>query len=515
VLWEGNGLTSPSSVADVLVLGNDGIARTLASSLQPGATFTTGSYANWVDVDALDDSRTVVVMATSGQVLTWFDGTHLHADGTPYVALQHPNVVDTSALAFEGYPVDPVAYLGGVSSPTLVAYEQGPSAVTMVGLDTSGIESWRTPLADGDQIASPGPYALDLTGDGFPDVLTGVWNINGLESLALFDGTTGTIVRSTPVATITPGGDALTTGSLVDVNGDGVPDLVNPAHDFGDVAVDLSVDPMRTIWTIAPATSAPVNGTIAAAAVDGQGTSLLRSNGNSGFGYYARYSTAGAVIATQDEQVLYNDRNAAALVLRSPGATVYDMISAGVANAGLSRVRRVAGDTLATVWSVYLAGGAVSPTQPAQAFALHDPVAVDVDGDGADEIVLGSDDGWLYALRSADGSAAFTLDLGAPVTHVIAADVDLDPQVELVASLGDGRLVAIDGAGKYQAIRDASGEGGASPCAGDGGADDYTPSHGACTCGTAIGSSSGGADALVLGLAGFTVALRRRARRPA
>jgi hypothetical protein len=403
----------------------------------------------------------------------------------------------------------------------------------MVGLDTAGVESWRTPLAAGTSFNVPGPYAQDLTGDGVPDVVAPLFNVNSLESFAIFDGKTGAIVRSTPLQTMFPTGDQTATGSLVDVSGDGVPDLVLPVHSVGPVAIDLTKTPMAAIWTIDGSSPQATGGTIAAAPVDAQSTGLLRFNGNFGVGEYAHYSIAGKVLAHQDQGLALldgTDTNGVAFVARTPGAKVYDMVSAGTSGVGLSRVRRLAGDTIATVWTVYAAGGKVTPTPPTTVFALHDPIAVDVDGDGADEVVFGGDDGWLYALHASDGSAAFALDLGAPVMHVVAADVDLDPAVELEVSLGDGRLVAIDGDGKYTAVVDSPGDAGV-----DGGSDGgmgpscVTPgtSNGAaatgpgCAChaagagGEARGAGSGDDDAkaALFTLAALTAigAARRRA----
>src|SRR5262249_42168491 len=157
-------------------------------------------------------------------------------------------------------------------------------------------ESWRTPLAAGSRVMSPGSYAQDLTGDGKPDVVTPIFNINSLESFAVFDGTTGAIVRSTPLQTIASGGDQTTTGSLVAVSGDGVADLVTPLHSIGQVAIDLTASPMRTLWTIPLDSQAlTANGTIAAAHVDPSGLSLLRFNGDIAYGPYARYTLSGDV----------------------------------------------------------------------------------------------------------------------------------------------------------------------------------------------------------------------------
>lgn len=518
-LWTGGALTAPSSRNDLLIFGDDGMARTLSSSLAQGAAFASGSYANWLGVYGLDANRSVIGMATSNRDLLWLDGTRLGSDGAPVRIAHVPNVVDTSTLARNGWPTDPLTYVAG-PAPMLVAYEQRDTGVTLIGLDTAGIESWRTPLAAGAIVFPPIVYTAGLAGNGTQDVIAHVRDVNSLESIAIFDASTGTIVRSTPLQTIVPGGDNSTVGSLVDVNGDGKPDLVTTVHSLGAVAIDLSADPMRAIWSVTRTDW--LSGTVASAAVSGTSPSLLRSGGNSGFGPYLRLSLDGTVVASRDEGTLHADgvdTNAAALIHRSPGATDVDMISAGSAAPLLSRVRRIAGDTLDTVWTVYVADGHVSSSPPADAFALHDPITFDADGDGRDDVAVGSDDGWIYGLRGMDGSLLFATDLGAPVAHLIAADVDLDPALELIASLADGRLVALDEPGRYAAVggRPASnGDGGSS--GNDGGCVSSRgtapePVHTGCACQTGgRGSGEHGLATIVAGSLGIVLRVGRRKR---
>jgi hypothetical protein len=526
-LWWGDGLTSASSKADVLAYRTDGVALALDGALQTHASFATGSYAGWITVDGLDTTRTAIAMTTSDGKALSLDGTHLHADGTPYVMASMPGAVDTSALAVTGWPVDPITYLQG-AAPTLVGYQQGESAITMVGMDTTGVEVWRTTLAAGTSIYPPGPYALDLTGDGNADLVVPLVDVHALESLAVFDGTTGALVTSTPLDTIASGGDVTTTGSLVDVNGDGVLELVVPVPTVGIVAIELAASPMRALWTGPTGATLPsYGGTVAAANLDTQGLGLVRSNGNAGAGPYMRVSLGGAVVATQSAGLTLadQDRNAVAFVSRTAGAGVYDVVSAGTSGAGLARVQRLAGDTLQPMWTMYVSGGTVGPTPPAAGVSLHDPVVVDVDGDGTEEVVLGSDDGWLYALHAADGSLLFHVDLGAPVWHVVAADVDRDPALELVASLGDGRLVVLDDAGKYTAVKDpspdAGSEGGAPPpdggspagppCNVDAGAGDGAH-HDGCACMAGTTSNDGGGATIVATTVVLATVRRKRRR---
>jgi hypothetical protein len=313
-------------------------------------------------------------------------------------------------------------------------------------------------------------------------------------------------------------------GSLVDVNGDGKPDLVTTVHSLGAVAIDLSSDPMRAIWS--DTRTDWLSGTISGATVSGT-PSLLRSGGNNGFGSYLRLSLDGTVLASGDEGTLHADGadiNAAALIRRGPGANDVDMVSAGSAAPLLSRVRRIAGDTLDTVWTVYVAQGQVSSSPPAGGFALHEPIAFDANGDGQDDVIVGSDDGWIYGLRGSDGSLLFATDVGVPVTHAIAADVDLDPALEIVASLGDGRLVALDEPGHYSAVRGTLPSNGDGGDAGDDGDDagcvstgtNPEPVHSSCACQSgARGGGEQGLDAVLIGIGvAALVASRRKRMRP-
>ena len=182
-------------------------------------------------------------------------------------------------------------------------------------------------------------------------------------------------------------------------------------------------------------------------------------NGNNGFGPYERYAIDGGVLASVSQGFATPnafDENSVALVQRGE-AGAFDLVSAGTGGSGISRVRKMAGDTLSTIWTEYASGGALSTTAPSQGYALHSPIEVDVDGDGVEDVVFGSDDGYLYAVKSTDGSLVFSVNLSTPVDYVIAANVDQDPALELVAGLADGRLLALDeqlrGRGRRQPAR--------------------------------------------------------------
>lgn len=77
--------------------------------------------------------------------------------------------------------------------------------------------------------------------------------------------------------------------------------------------------------------------------------------------------------------------------------------------------------------------------------SLSVPAVGDIDGDGFDEIVYGSPDGYLYALNAEDGTLAWSHYFGYAVGNPIPADVDDDGYIEIVVGVADGYLYAIDG----------------------------------------------------------------------
>lgn len=107
------------------------------------------------------------------------------------------------------------------------------------------------------------------------------------------------------------------------------------------------------------------------------------------------------------------------------------------------RLRVLDGMTGTPHLDVTLAGGKVG--EPGRGGpTLGDLVAVDLDDDGTDEIVVGSGDGWLYAMSIEDGRLIWSLYLGAPVGRLLAADVTGDGYAELVASGRDGVVRIVD-----------------------------------------------------------------------
>jgi hypothetical protein len=78
---------------------------------------------------------------------------------------------------------------------------------------------------------------------------------------------------------------------------------------------------------------------------------------------------------------------------------------------------------------------------------VGDLAAADLDGDGAEELLVGCVDGQLYAIKQSMGQAMilWRLALGAPVGSPVLADLDGDGTAEILVATADGRLHCLSG----------------------------------------------------------------------
>ena len=516
--WFGDAASSPTSLADVVTFEATGDVRIRTNALVEVAAATAGTFANWISVTPYTNGNNIVLFSDGTRAVRWLDGTTLTANGTPNQVFSVPGTVSSVTSAAYGYGLDPVFYIPG-PSPLLVTQDQDDTVVTLVAHDVSGVEVWRTNLAPGTWVHPPGAYVTDLNGDGTADLLFNLVNINGLASFAIFDGVNGSLLRSTPLATIAANADEFLHGAIVDIDNDSQPDLVGPVSSLGIMAIDLFSAPMMAKWVLPSTPTLMVNGTVAAASYDeSQDLALYRVGGNNGFGPYAHIDLEGNIVAQYDTsiQTPNGDSNYSAFVKRGGTSKALDIISVGSSDVALSRIVRIDGNDMTIDWQVYASGGSVTQARPSAVYRLHDPLSMDVDGDGTEEVVFGSDDGYVYAVHASDGTLAFSLFLDAPVAHVIGANIDLDSPLELVASLSDGRLVAIDENGKYVAHPQAAVDGGVEAGAGvDGGVTSKCPPTSAPSCACTYGGRSPKVPMSLALLAALFVLVRRHRRRHA
>jgi MYXO-CTERM domain-containing protein len=413
---------------------------------------------------------------------------------------------------------------------------------SLVAVTATGNEHWRVEVGHRRSIAGfDNAEVADYTGDSVADLFNAEINEMGSEEVIVRDGHDGSLVRRLAVGPmLSLGAEAVTTGAylqghaIFDVNGDHVPDVLSALHPQWFLALDVSSVTLHTLWIDRGTTSSIVNGQamIAPMAADGS-PRVLRVNSQNAFGPYVRFALNGAIEAQvppvnvapgQD----YVDQNNAAFITHAGTPTRFDFVTAGMAGAATGLVVRYDGLSLTPTWQVYLSNGMLSMTPPAHAAALHDPIVVDVDGDHADEVLVGSDDGYLYALHG-DGTLLFAFNLQSPVVHVVAANLDGDPPLEILCARSDGSLVAIDQMGSYTwspvptpdvgpepmpdggSISDASSDAFDSGH-GDSGTGPTGTHNGSCGCRT-VGSSRAGPFAALVALALALASLRRRARK--
>lgn len=68
----------------------------------------------------------------------------------------------------------------------------------------------------------------------------------------------------------------------------------------------------------------------------------------------------------------------------------------------------------------------------------------DIDGDGRDDSILGTNDGFVIALNALDGSVLWSLPVYSSVSETITSDVDGDGLLEILASTSAGEVLVID-----------------------------------------------------------------------
>lgn len=111
---------------------------------------------------------------------------------------------------------------------------------------------------------------------------------------------------------------------------------------------------------------------------------------------------------------------------------------------------------------VYAAGGLLSQDMPDEPDLVRSIAAFDVDGDGAAEALIGTREGWLYAINvfheDNPGSLLWSVQLGAGVEQVVAGDADADGSDEVLLALANGTGVVLDALGSHLEIVTPNGD---------------------------------------------------------
>lgn len=489
-------ISASAAPAQSLVMLTDGGLRVLDNQLLQKNELRPGNHSKLVSVASLDGTNNRVFAVESSDALVAIDGTLLDTKGVPVTSWKMADAAQPEGRGYVNAPglVVPKAAGGArliVRGHSTASYEE----TALVALEANGTEAWKKDIGAGRSVAGFDNFELldDLDGDGTPDFFLTELDPKSEQQLVIKKGADGSNLVTRPVGDLfPPSGVYLQGHAAADINGDGKLDVISALHGQWFVGIDVSKAgtgvPAQGFVQLFRTANGP-NGQAMVGQLDGDAEiDLVRTASQNAFGALERRSLAGVVEASYTPptgSVAGSDANTSALMRRPGVAGAEDLVWSGMAGNALGGVARIDGASMTEVWFVYLAAGAVHPkaSPPAKRAAVYSPIAVDLDGDGDDEIVLGSDDGYLYALDGGDGTLVWSLPLGAPVVHTIAADLDKDDKIELLCALDDGTLVALDAAGAY--VNDVQPD---PPDAGTGGAGG---SGGAGSGGTSAGGSGG------------------------
>ncbi|MCH9687724.1 MAG: hypothetical protein K0V04_40210, partial [Deltaproteobacteria bacterium] len=111
---------------------------------------------------------------------------------------------------------------------------------------------------------------------------------------------------------------------------------------------------------------------------------------------------------------------------------------------------------------VYMHAGGLSATPATDAAVASGVIVLDVDGDGAEEVVAGTAEGRVYAINAAfddpqRGQLEWTMEIGAAVVQLAAADVDADGALEILVANDRGEGLVLDDLGVTIAIDPVTG----------------------------------------------------------
>jgi outer membrane protein assembly factor BamB len=460
VLGLGAGVAQGAASNESLVMLTDGGLRVLDTAFAEAAKLLPGNYAKLVTVASLDGSKNLIFGVESSDSLVAIDGTAF-SGGAPLVAWRAPNAIQAESRGYVNAPGLVLPAAGGGASLVVRAHSAASyEEHALVALKSDGKPAWSVDLGAGRQVPGFENFEVvdDLDADGSADFFLTELDPGSEQELVVRRGSDGSAIATRPVGDLfPPSGVYLQGHAAVDLDGDGRLDVASALHGAWLVGIKLGKESegAASAFTQIFRTSNGPNGQVMVGHGDADPElDLYRTNSQNAFNAYERRSLAGVVEASYTPPhppVAGSDANTAAFVARPGAPGSFDLVWAGMSGEALGAVGRVDGQGMVEAWRVYLAGGASHPkdAKPAGLGALYSPVAADIDSDGSDEVLVGSDDGHLYALNAEDGTLAFTVDLGAPVVHVIPADLDLDDKIEILCSLADGTIAALDAPGAY------------------------------------------------------------------
>ena len=434
---------STGAAENVFAALGTGAVMVLGDDLAPTASITIGGYFRLLNNNGHNNEVAIIA--------------DLDSDGTNEV---YANTSRFDLLRIRSGASGPIAETFTVARGTqepLVSGGPGPFLLSrncalpasLCRMDAAGTRVWSTSASTIVPAALP-PVAANIGYDdvaGRSIIFAAGSTVYPMPMYAL-DGATGALLWTASAGPYWDAGFAVS-----DFDGDGAGDV---AFNFatqkasivsgrdGSVLCDAALGP-----TFGDLGFVDYNGVPIAIDVDGDGSDeILSAEDNAHMMLIDPCSAAGGASTIRwaaPQAALDDERLSMPAVARVAGRTI---IGTGTKR-GVVTARYA--ESGAVAWQKALFAGAAST--PARTNGLSSVLALDVDGDGRTEFVVGAEDGFLYALNAGTGDVLWSVNFGAAVGDPIAGDIDGDGRSEIVVPAANGFLYFVDGTVSLQPAR--------------------------------------------------------------
>jgi RHS repeat-associated protein len=300
------------------------------------------------------------------------------------------------------------------------------------GADWTVSSTWNPSISFSNNGVDQGVRVADVNGDGLPDIIQGFYNGTATTSVAYINTGTGWVVSSTWNPSIDFSNSGTDTGArIADVNGDGLPDIIQSYSDVSGVTHYAAYINNGNGWTLNPVWNPPA--LFIASGTTDVGTRLADVNGDGlpdvvqaytdggGTSHFATYMNTGNGWATSTTSIW-----------NSPVVFANNGVDTG------ARIMDVNGDGLADIIQAYTDSGSANHFAAylnkgngwASASAWNPPITftlngtdngtrtVDVNGDGLPDILQAYNDGsGVEHVSAYTNNNKFRADLLTSVTY--------------------------------------------------------------------------------------------------
>lgn len=503
-LWS---LSSAPGAAQLMSAQANGILQVLDAGLQTTATLKFGGFYAAGGYYQLGLSPIVGAVDGAAQRIVTIDSRKAML------------MLDASSAGSEVAPVKLWEQLDNYSPVILKSTDGDGSAIASIRRDsTNGPPTYfiRAVRANGGMLwESPIDYmpSRDITignfdGDGIPDIAlqAGATNQPPVSTYAI-SGKDGHIIWSTTLTGCgQPGGL-----SVVDWNGDGLDDVIQQAIGIhvtsGKDGSEIAFGGPTDCYNL----PLPID-------ADGDGLhEVILQGGYNPESMYAHDLQTKVFAATEDDRPYPYGA-----IAHCDGGPV--LLEGSWAFPSRLKITQLAGATPGAATSVFLGGGSMftdelGASQAGSGQLTSVGVHANLRGEGRPSALVGSADGWLYAIDPCLVMLQFSYDFHAPVGEPIFGDTDGDGLDEILVSVADGYLYSL-----WDGIEGTGGSGGAGSGGGGAGGSGGSSTHpreefllyGRAGCYCDAGRAplgSAGSLAFAIGLVAALARARRRAQR--